>query len=471
MSRIKPKKLMPFIVLAAILLGMGVYIMVHFERIFPSGPQSGTPSEGPGFSDATRSPSASQEENNQSPWKINAPLTDDDFLTVRDGYLVNRKGETVVLRGVNAGGWLIQESWMCPVNGRDREWANLDTINALQERGFTEEQIQELFDTYQDNWFTTTDLDILQEMKINCLRVPFWYRNFMKDEQGTWITGDDFDSNPGFKRLDWVIEECGKRGIYVVLDCHGAPGGQSMDHSCGTLKRNDLYDSPELRQVFRELWIRVAERYKGNPVVAAYDIMNEPQNNGGYEGEHAYPPGSREALERTYSVYDEIYHAIRSVDPDHVITMEAIWEGKCLPDPAEYGWENLLYQMHLYDRTKNMIELRINELKSFRSRYGTAVYVGEFNCDPYEEYAMRRFNEEGISWTTWAYKGSKQSVGNNWFLFVKQLPSADSTKDSFEEIKEKWGPVLNTGNFNVNAGTVKRWILNHIDAPIPRPSK
>jgi aryl-phospho-beta-D-glucosidase BglC (GH1 family) len=390
-----------------------------------------------------------------------------DFLRAEGGYLKNANNQIVCLRGINLGGWLIQESWMCPVNGADRAWANLDTLNTLKNRGFTDTQIQNLFNTYQNNWVTTYDLDNLQVMHVNCVRLPFWYRNFMLDEAGTWITGTDLNSNPGIQKLDWAINECGKRGIYVILDCHGAPGGQSMDHSCGTLARNDLYDTPALRAVFKDLWTKIAQRYNGNPVVAAYDIMNEPQNNNGYSGPHAYTPGSTDALSRTYSVYDEIYKAIRAVDTTHVISVEAIWTGTCLPSPATYGWTNMLYQMHLYDTSTGMIDTRVNELKNFQSQYGVAAYCGEFNCDPNEEYCMQKLNQAGISWTTWAYKGSKQSVGNNWFLYVKQLPYADSTVDDYNTIMSKWGTAIQTINFDTNTNTVKQWITNNVDAPLP----
>ncbi len=389
-------------------------------------------------------------------------ITQSDFLTAKGGYLKNQKDEIVVLKGVNAGGWLIQESWMCPINGADRAWANLDTINTLKGRGFTEEQIQKLFDTYQDNWFTTIDLDNLQAMGANCLRVPFWYRNFMSDEKGTWITGDDLDANPGIKRLDWVVEECGKRGIYVILDCHGAPGGQSMDHCCGTLCKNEIYDVPENRVILRDLWTKIAERYKGNPVVAAYDILNEPQNNKGYEGANSWMPGTPEALSRTYDIYDDMYKVIRAVDADHVLSVESIWDGKCLPAPSEYGWTNMLYQMHIYDTTKPMVETRVGELRYFQEQYGVAAYAGEFNCGPQEEYAMDLFNEAGISWTTWAYKGAKQRLGNGWFLYVKEIPYVDVTVDEYDVMLEKWGRALRTDRFDVNADTVKAWIEAHV---------
>lgn len=394
------------------------------------------------------------------------PISASDYLKAEGGFLWNQNGNKVALRGVNLGGWLLQESWMCPVNGADKGWANLDSINALKSRGFTDEQIQELFGTYQDNWVTTDDLDRLVDMGVNAVRVPFWYRNFMSDENGTWIT-NALNNNPGIKRLDWIIEEAGKRGIYVILDCHGAPGGQSLDHSTGTLGKNELYDSKKNRAIFVDLWTKIASRYKDNPVVASYDIMNEPQNNGQSDTANGWPAGSDEALQRTYSVYDELYKAIRAVDPNHVITMEAIWTGTCLPDPATYGWTNLMYQMHLYDTTKDMIDTRVNELIKFQTKYGVAAYAGEFNCDPNEEYAINKFNKAGISWTSWAYKGSKQTVGNNWFLYVAEKDYADTTVDSYETIKAKWGEAIQTKNFTTNTSTVYSWIKNHTSDPIP----
>lgn len=394
-------------------------------------------------------------------------IVSSDFLTASGGYLKDTSGNTVALRGVNAGGWLIQESWMCPINGADRAWANLDTINAMKNRGFNDAQVQTLFNTYQNNWFTTTDLDNLKAMNVNLVRVPFWYRNFMKDEAGTWITGTDLNNNPGIQKLDWVISECGKRGMYVILDCHGAPGGQSMDHCSGTLAKNELYDSTTNRGILADLWTKIASRYKGNPVVAAYDIINEPQNNGGYSGTNSWSPGSTEALNRTYSVYDQMYKVIRAVDPDHVITMEAIWDRNCLPDPAQYGWKNLMYQMHVYDTSISGIDQRVNDLKYYQSQYGVAAYAGEFNCDSNEEYVMTKFNNAGISWSTWAYKGSKQSSGSNWFLYYANLPYVDSTKDSYETILSKWGTPLKTSNFTTNTTSVYTWIKNHTNDPVP----
>ena len=50
-----------------------------------------------------------------------------------------------------------------------------------------------------------------------------------------------------------------------------------------------------------------------------------------------------------YDVYSMLYDAVRAVDPDRIITLECIRIPDDLPHPAERGWENVMYQYHLYD--------------------------------------------------------------------------------------------------------------------------
>ena len=41
-------------------------------------------------------------------------FTQEDFLTVKGRKIINRKGETVQLKGVNLGAWLVRENWLNP---------------------------------------------------------------------------------------------------------------------------------------------------------------------------------------------------------------------------------------------------------------------------------------------------------------------------------------------------------------------
>ena len=370
----------------------------------------------------------------------NKEITQKDFLHVENGSLVTEVGEVVLLQGVNLGGWLLQESWMCPVNGEDRKWANLDTLEVLESR-FGYEKTANLIKAYQDNWITEGDIKNIADMGCNVIRVPFWYRNFMKDENGTWIT-ENLDENPGFQRLDWVIDQAGKNGMYVILDMHGCPGGQSMDHCCGTLCRNDLYTDVNCQNVMELLWTVIAARYKDNPVVAAYDIMNEPQNNSGYEGEHSYDPWQKASWEMSNQIYDHMIKAIREIDNRHVITVEGIWRVSNLPDPMSMGWENVMYQTHLYDDNENF-EIQTQAMADTMEKYGVAGYVGEFQ----NLNGIEMCQTKNINWTTWTYKGTDHDADSFFWYFGKDVWDADIQNDTYEMIQAKWGEVLKTENF------------------------
>lgn len=372
-----------------------------------------------------------------------SPIREKDFLHVDNGQLVTKEGEQVLLQGVNLGGWLVQESWCCPVNGADRKWANLDTLEVLESR-FGRDAAAKLIETYQDNWITEWDIRKISEMGCNVIRVPFWYRNFMLDTEGTWIN-ENLDENPGFKRLDWVINQAGQYGMYVILDMHGCPGGQSMDHSTGTLCKNILYTDETCQATMEKLWVAIAQRYKDCPVVAAYDIMNEPQNNGGYEGENSYDPWKKETWEMSNQIYDRMIKAIREVDDRHVITVEGIWRITNLPDPAVAGWDNVMYQAHLYDGNAEF-EKQCQSIADTMSKYGVAGYVGEFQ----NLYGIIYCERNGINWTSWTYKGTDSNIDGFFWYFGDGVWDANIQEDSYEMIKVKWGEVLRTEKFVEN---------------------
>ena len=248
-----------------------------------------------------------------------------------------------------------------------------------------------------------------------------------------------------FSRLDWVVEECGKRGMYVILDMHGCPGGQSMNHGTGEIGRNELYNNEQKLDMMERLWIEIAKRYKNSPIVAAYDIMNEPQNNAGYFGERAWQAESPEAVRLTNSVYDRMIKAIRTVDKRHIITVEGVWSMDVLPNPEEYGWENMMYQLHIYDDTVEMIDKRAKELIKARDEWGVAVIVGEYNSGTLEQYAKDLYEKNGISRVKWTYKTVGDNLGN-WGLYNKKIEKLDIRTASYFELKKLFGTEMRTEN-------------------------
>ena len=201
-------------------------------------------------------------------------ITDEDMLHTKGKKIYNKRGEEVILRGVNLGTWLIQESWMTPIENSDD---NISTLNTLTER-FGVEKAYELINIYEDNWITEYDLDRIVELGFNCVRVPFWFRNFYYDDKGTKIL--DKNGEWDFSRLDWVVSECAKRGLYVILDLHGAPGYQNNKDHCGKIGDSGLFkltkQAEEWRKLTIELWVAIAERFSGNPAVAMTTCSTSP---------------------------------------------------------------------------------------------------------------------------------------------------------------------------------------------------
>lgn len=375
---------------------------------------------------------------------VNAAIN--GILSVDNGYIVDADGERVMLRGINLGNWLLMETWMNFTPEYTSDWAHYDTIELLTER-FGEEKTNELMRLYVENFITAEDIAQIEKLGFNCVRVPFWYRNFMH-EDGTWLT-ENLDENPGIQKLDWLIDLCGQHGIYVMLDMHGAPGGQSMNHSTGKAGRNLLYTEEENLAVAELLWKTLAERYKDNPVVAAYDLLNEPQNNGGYEGENAWPAESEDAVQHTNMAYDRLYKAVRSVDENHMISLEGVWSTEVLPNPKEFGYKNMLYQLHLYDTSKNMLRYRVNELKTVRRKWDVAVVVGEFNNQAEEDFASDLYAKNNISYIKWTYK--TMNTGSGWGIFNKDCGEIDLMYASYEQIYRFFEENLSTENYRFNA--------------------
>ncbi|MDD6483603.1 MAG: cellulase family glycosylhydrolase [Clostridiales bacterium] len=391
-----------------------------------------------------------------------------DVLRVTSaGELAKQDGKTVVLRGVNFGGWLVQETWMCPVlafnssvtvkSGQENAWANLDTLNSLESK-FGTEQTAALVQAYQDNYITEWDFEKVKSLGFNCIRIPFWYRNFMSDENGTYITADD-NENPGFKKLDWACDMADKCGLYLILDMHGCPGGQNGDHSSGKAGRNYLYNQSAYQDIMEDLWVKIADRYKDRTCVAAYDIMNEPGNN----ATTAYGVLSANVLDvwsdktKRNAVYDRMIKAIREVDPYHVITVEGIWRLSYLPqDPQSKGWTDIMYQLHSYDSDDETTTTLVNSLADIKSK-GVAAFMGEFNPAVYNKNIVSQMNAKNISYTLWNYKTTSflNDSNSSWGLYYRtytwdQMQDICGDTSMLNSIHSTWsssgGIMFHTGN-------------------------
>ena len=364
------------------------------------------------------------------------PIGEGDLLHAEGETIYNAKGEPVILRGTNFGGWGIMEDWFCPFEDPAGEE---NCYLKLVER-FGQEQAHELFQTYRANWITEVDYQNVADCHMNVIRLPIWFRNFQSDDDGTWYRKED--GSIDFSELDEVVRLCKKYGLYLIIDAHGLPGYQNDYDHCGRSKSMSLFDDTEkgarYREVVVDFWTEIAGRYKDEPTIAMYDLMNEPL-------------GTNITRDRSYQqafwdFSDELYRAVRAVDPDHIITMEAIWAPNAIPSPDVYGWENIVYQEHLYDVSNPAMLAKADEIKN--AKYNSPFLIGEFYPRGVAtfDYMLSLFNDRGLSWTTWTYKGAyKGAEGSPWFLYgSSDIEKIDYVNDSYETIADKWGACLRT---------------------------
>lgn len=362
-------------------------------------------------------------------------LESTDFLQTDGTKIKNMKGKEIILRGTNAGGWLIQEFWMCPTEQTENVSCQKEMIQVLKER-FGEEKAEELLDVYEDNFWTEADFDNCRELGMNVIRLPFTYMNFQNDD-GTMR--DD-----AFERVDWFVDQAGQRGMYVILDMHGAQGSQNeKDHSGDTTQGAGFFygDNAGRNQTeYVELWKKIAEHYEGNSTVAGYDLLNEP-----------YCDLPENTGKTCWDIYDRAYKAIREVDKDHIIIMEAKWDPVNLPDPKEYSWENVVYEYHQYnysdqhsaDAQFEGIELKLDLADA--ADYSVPNYIGETsffdNMESWEK-CLNEMNRRGCNYTTWSYKVTGDG-SNTWGIYNIQAEKANVETDDFDTIKEKWSNQSN----------------------------
>lgn len=344
-----------------------------------------------------------------------------DILQTRGNQIVDASGQPVYLRGACVGGWMNMEEFINGYPGSESgiRQAVADVLGA--------ELGQRFFDQMLDNFLAEDDIAFIKSLGATAIRLPLNYHHFESDVQPFHY----LDS--GFARLDQALSWCTKHGLYAILDLHAVQGWQNTDWHCDNSSRHTLFwQHPHYQDRFVALWEALADHYRGNPVVAGYNLMNEPVTNApqGFLSFDFKP--NWEILNR---IYRRVVPAIRAVDPDHIIFLEGDLFGSWLDGLEPPFAPNLVYSTHNYnaagfgpgpypgeiggkhwDRDKQVEVLLRSSGMRFSRQHDVPLWIGEFGSaynGPPEEIADRLralddqlgvFNEHGLHWTMWTYK-------------------------------------------------------------------
>jgi len=322
------------------------------------------------------------------------------FIHTQGKNLVDAQGNEILLKGIGLGGWLLPEGYMWkfpPEGDRPRK------IEAYFNKCLGYEKAKLFWESYAYNFITLKDIQAIKQEGFNSIRLPLLGR-FL-------ITETSEKQEEHWKLLDRVIDWCEAERLYVILDLHGAPGGQT-----GTNIDDCEHDLPDLftkrsHQVSTiKLWEELVSRYKDREIIACYDLLNEP-----------LPSWFNKYNQKLISFYKELISSIRKIDPYHMISLEGVhWatDWTIFEEP----WDNnVLYQFHKY--WNNPDQASLQQYLDFRDKWSVPLFMGEGGENNKEWYTgtfplLEDFN---ISYNFWTYKKMETtnspysiSIPKNW---------------------------------------------------------
>lgn len=334
--------------------------------------------------------SCSENKTDQKEVAVVKPIS---FIKTKGSSLVNSKGEQFILKGTNLGNWLVPEGYMFKMDQVNSPYKIDEMLHEL----IGPDSLNVFWKGFLDNYITHQDIKYLKSIGCNHIRLPFNYKMFTDD----LYMGE---RNSGFKYLDRLIDWCKEEELYVLLDMHCAPGGQTGDNIDDSYGYPFLFTSKSSQDLMTDIWVKIAERYKNEPIIVGYDIVNEPIA-------HYYKDQLDVLNHDLFLLYKRIIKEIRVVDKRHTIFLNgSIWSTnfdvfESLVD------DNVVYEFHTYwvDVKKEVIQQYLD----FRDQHQVPIYIGETgeNTDEWVRDFRVLLDNNEVNWCYWPYKKMDNTKG------------------------------------------------------------
>lgn len=325
------------------------------------------------------------------------------FLSTRGRHIIDANQKPISLKGTNFGGWLMMEAYFMHAPNCAEQIMKHDFKKALGETA-----LRKLEKAFRDHFIVESDMRQIAAWGFNSVRVPFNYRLITEGQ---------------IKYLDLVVSWAKKYKVYVILDLHAAPGAQNHDWHSDSLGKAGLWTSKRNRHQTYALWEQISDRYKNEPYVAGYDLLNE-----------AVLDNSQLLNE----FYRETIKAIRRSDRNHILFIEGNRWAQQLEDLEDFNDDNWVYSIHFYEPLEytfnfvphlhyplvsqqgrwdaKVMRRRLKSYYDFSVSRQRPIHVGEFGVnfrdgyyqeDVYLKDVVKCFNDFGFHWNYWTYKAVK----------------------------------------------------------------
>jgi aryl-phospho-beta-D-glucosidase BglC (GH1 family) len=217
---------------------------------------------------------------------------------------------------------------------------------------------------------------------------------------------------------------------------HAAPGGQTGDNIDDSWGYPFLFESSESQTLTVAIWRKLAARYRDEPTVIGYDLLNEPIA-------HYFKDANLNP--QLEPLYRRIVAGIRDIDRNHLIFLGgAQWDTNFDVFGPPFD-DQLVYTFHKYWMTVD--QEAIAPFLAFRDRYNVPLWMGESgeNTDDWIRSFRLLLEQNNIGWCFWPYKkldatSCPVSIGvpKNWDAIVA---FAEGPRSTYEEIRTKRPPA------------------------------
>ncbi|MBO3802012.1 MAG: glycoside hydrolase family 5 protein [Thermoproteota archaeon] len=322
------------------------------------------------------------------PTKVHSQRNDSNnlpWLKTNGKYIVDESGNIIILRGTNYMG--MEFGWF----------------------GHSEEDFKRIRD-----WGFTV------------VRLPIAW-SYIEPKEGYY--NDSY-----LKIVDKVISWCKKYNLYVILDMHqwnwapkfggnGLPNWAVEKYSTQDEAKVGFFNNETLQNEFFKLWTYVAERYKNESTIFAYDILNEPNVNYNLMNRDVF-------IKKLQLFYQGAINAIRKVDNKHVLFVEPPWGNEVEAfENISFNDSNLVLSTHLYtegtwdgktgyDGDSKKLEADFLRGYNLSLKWNVPLFVGEFGVGSSASKAhewvrdyVNIFDKYMVSFTWWTYWRDDSSFG------------------------------------------------------------
>ena len=348
---------------------------------------------------------------------LSIPITNlfsQNFLTSQGNKLIDSKGNTVRLTGVN--------------------WFGFET-NLKYPHGIWARDCKSMLKQIKDNGF-------------NCIRFPY-SNDILKPDALISINSFGTDPYTGvtpmnqiestftnpLQLLDKIVEYCQQLNLKIILDNHSRKSDNYLNESLWYTA-----DVSEAKWIYD--WVTLASRYKNNDAVIAMDLDNEPNGSNG----QGCTWGNTHPLTDWNKAAERCGNAILNVNPNVLIMIEGIqtyngdgywWGGnlkgvadfpvvlsnpkKLIFSPHEYGPE-VFNQTWFTDPAfpGNMAAIWNTHFDFLYSNNTSPLLVGEFGIRDLTSYngtegkwfdTLLAFMGARYSWTFWCWNPNSGDTG------------------------------------------------------------